>query len=95
MKLSVLSLVTFCELTSVVSQPVMMGSVDELYVMPEYRKQGTAQALLDKIESTFIDYGATQMFVEVWSFNRQALALYEKQGFGHHIHCLRKPLNPS
>ncbi len=85
----------FCELTSVVSQPVMMGSVDELYVMPEYRKQGTAQALLDKIETTFIDYGATQMFVEVWSFNRQALALYEKQGFGHHIHCLRKPLNPS
>jgi ribosomal protein S18 acetylase RimI-like enzyme len=32
------------------------------------------------------------MFVEVWNFNQQALALYEKQGFGHHIHCLRKPI---
>ncbi|MBR9787131.1 MAG: GNAT family N-acetyltransferase [Vibrionaceae bacterium] len=82
----------FCELISVVSKPVMMGSVDELYVLPEFRKQGVAKALLDKIESTFINYGAKQMFVEVWNFNQQALALYEKQGFGHHIYCLRKPL---
>ncbi len=83
----------FCELTSTVSQPVMMGSVDELYVLPEYRKQGVAKLLLDRIETTFIQYGAKQMFVEVWDFNQQALSLYAKQGFGPHIHCLRKPLN--
>lgn len=82
----------FCELMSTVSQPVMMGSVDELYVLPELRKQGVAKKLLDKIESTFTHYGVKQMFVEVWDFNQQALSLYEKQGFGHHIHCLRKPL---
>ncbi|EII5414405.1 GNAT family N-acetyltransferase [Vibrio alginolyticus] len=83
----------FCELISTVSRPVMMGSVDELYVLPEYRKQGTAQALINKIESTFSDYGAKQMFVEVWHFNQGAISLYEKQGFAHHIHYLRKPLN--
>ncbi len=82
----------FCELTSTVSQPVMMGSVDELYVLPEFRKQGVAKKLLNKIESTFIQYGVKQMFVEVWDFNQKALELYEKQGFGHHIYCLRKPL---
>ncbi|WP_098415916.1 GNAT family N-acetyltransferase [Vibrio sp. ES.051] len=82
----------FCELTSTVSKPVMMGSVDELYVSPEFRNQGAAQALIEKIESTFIDYGAKQMFVEVWHFNQGALSLYAKHGFGHHIHCLRKPL---
>ncbi|CAE6901019.1 GNAT family N-acetyltransferase [Vibrio sp. B1FLJ16] len=82
----------FCELTSTVSQPVMMGSVDELYVLPEFRKQGVAKKLLDKIESVFVQYGVKQMFVEVWDFNQQALSLYGKQGFGHHIHCLRKPL---
>ncbi|MGP8305094.1 GNAT family N-acetyltransferase [Vibrio sp. YIC-376] len=85
----------FCELLSVVSTPVMMGSVDELYVLPDYRKQGVAKTLLDKIESTFIQCGATQMFVEVWDFNLQALALYQRQGFGPHIHCLRKPLTRS
>lgn len=68
----------FCELVSTVSQPVMMGSVDELYVLPEFRKQGTAQALINKIESTFSDYGAKQMFVEVWHFNQDAISLYEK-----------------
>ncbi len=82
----------FCELMSTVSKPVMMGNVDELYVLPEFRKQGVAKKLLDKIESTFIQYGAKQMFVEVWNFNQQALSLYAKQGFDHHIHCLRKPL---
>lgn len=85
----------FCELISVVSSPVMMGSVDELYVLPEYRKQGVAKLLLDKIESTFTQYGVKQMLVEVWSFNQQALSLYTKQGFSDHIHCLRKPLNPT
>lgn len=85
----------FGELTSVVSNPVMMGSVDELYVLPDYRKQGVAKTLLDKIESTFIQCGAKQMFVEVWDFNQQALSLYQKQGFGPHIHCLRKQLTHS
>jgi ribosomal protein S18 acetylase RimI-like enzyme len=70
----------------------MMGSVDELYVLPEYRKQGTAKALIEKIEATFIDYGVKQMFVEVWDFNQTAISLYENQGFGHHIHWLRKSL---
>ncbi len=83
----------FCELTSTVSQPVMMGSVDELYVLPEFRKRGVAKLLLARIETTFTQYGAKQMFVEVWDFNQQALSLYSKQGFGPHIHCLRKPLS--
>ncbi|WP_423840445.1 GNAT family N-acetyltransferase [Vibrio mytili] len=83
----------FCELISAVSNPVMMGSVDELYVLPAYRKQGVAIALLEKIESTFTDYGVKQMFVEVWDFNQQALALYKREGFAPHIHCLRKPLS--
>ncbi|MDK9772028.1 GNAT family N-acetyltransferase [Vibrio sp. B181a] len=83
----------FCELISTVSKPVMMGSVDELYVLPEYRKQGIAKALIEKIEATFVDYGVQQMFVEVWDFNQTAISLYENQGFGHHIHWLRKSLS--
>lgn len=85
----------FCELTSSVSKPVQMGSIDELYVLPEFRKQGTAKMLLERMETTFIDYGVEQMFVEVWHFNKQATSLYEKVGFGHHIHWLRKPLDDS
>ncbi|MBW3696969.1 GNAT family N-acetyltransferase [Vibrio sp. T187] len=82
----------FCELTSSVSKPVQMGSIDELYVLPKARQQGIAKELLKFIESTFRDYGVKQTFVEVWDFNQAAIRLYQNSGFGHHIHWLRKPL---
>ncbi|WP_436322434.1 N-acetyltransferase family protein [Vibrio cidicii] len=82
----------FCELISTVSQPLPMGSVDELFVVNAYRHQGIAQTLLQKIEQTFTDYGVSQVFVEVWHFNQSAIALYQKSGFQHHIHWLRKAL---
>ncbi|NLS12608.1 GNAT family N-acetyltransferase [Vibrio sp. SM6] len=83
----------FCELVSTVSKAVLMGSVDELYVEPRFRQKGVAQALFHKIESRFIGYGVKQIFVEVWAFNQTAQQFYQQQGFGHHIHWLRKPVD--
>lgn len=80
----------FCELVSTVSKPVPMGSIDELYVLPEYRKQGAATWLYKKLETTFIDYGVEQVFVEVWAFNQNAHRFYEYSGFEPHISWLRK-----
>ena len=89
---SIIGFVTghFCELVSTVSKPVAMGSIDELFIMPEYRKSGVAEQLLAKIEQTLVDYGVQQIFVEVWDFNQAARALYNKLGFASHIHWLRK-----
>ncbi len=84
----------FCELVSSVSKPVPMGSIDELYVIPTYRKQGTASHLYRKLESTFIDYGVEQIFVEVWAFNTTAHRFYEDIGFEAHISWLRKSVKP-
>ncbi len=80
----------FCELVSTVSKPVQMGSIDELYVLPEYRKQGVATLLYKKLETTFIEYGVEQVFVEVWAFNHNAHRFYEDSGFQPHIAWLRK-----
>lgn len=80
----------FCELVSTVSKAVPMGSIDELFVLPAYRKTGVADQLLSKIEHTLIDYGVQQIFVEVWNFNQAAQSLYNKRGFSAHIHWLRK-----
>ncbi|HGF7192426.1 TPA: GNAT family N-acetyltransferase [Vibrio cholerae] len=82
----------FCELVSTVSQAVMMGSVDELYVLPDFRGQGIARQLCHKLERVFKDYGVKQMFVEVWDFNQSAQDFYQCAGFVQHIHWLRKPL---
>lgn len=80
----------FSEFSSTVSLPVFMGSVDELYVVPQFRKQGIGQALLKRIESEFKDYGVKHIFVEVWAFNKTAVDMYQNFGFEHHIHWLRK-----
>lgn len=80
----------FCELVSSVSKAIPMGSIDELFVLPEHRKTGVAEQLLTKVDQTLVDYGVQQIFVEVWHFNQAAQSLYNKLGFSAHIHCLRK-----
>ncbi|EKO3626691.1 GNAT family N-acetyltransferase [Vibrio metschnikovii] len=83
----------FCELISSVSQPIPMGSIDELYVVPCYRQQRVAASLLAHLEQTFVEYGVKEMFVEVWEFNQTAQHFYQQGGFVPHIHWLRKPLS--
>ncbi len=82
----------FCELVSQISKPVQMGSIDELFVVEELRRQGIAESLMEKISVTFEEYGVKKIFVEVWHFNHSAINFYHKQGFDHHIHWLCKSM---
>ncbi|WP_026025893.1 GNAT family N-acetyltransferase [Vibrio rumoiensis] len=82
----------FCELTSSVSKPLPMGSIDEFFVVENYRQRGVAKSLCQHIEAVFFDYGVQQVFVEVWEFNGVAQSFYREMGFTHHIHWLRKSL---
>ena len=82
----------FCELISTVSKPIQMGSIDELFVLPDYRNQAIAERLVSKLEKTFDDYGVKQVFVEVWDFNDNAKQFYQKMGFIPHIQWWRKSL---
>ncbi|GLQ74849.1 GNAT family N-acetyltransferase [Vibrio penaeicida] len=82
----------FCELQSSIMKPVQMGSIDEMYVEPGFRKQGIARLLFLRLERSFKDCGVKQMFVEVWQFNEAALNFYSNLGLEHHIHWMRKPL---
>ena len=84
----------FCELVSTVSKPVEMGSIDELYVVPEKRHSDIAGRLFRKLEQTFEDFGVKQVFVEVWDFNQAAVGFYKKMGFNPHIHWMRKAIEP-
>ncbi|WGV99133.1 GNAT family N-acetyltransferase [Vibrio sp. YMD68] len=82
----------FCELVSSVSKPIQMGSVDELYVRPQYRQRKIAHQLCETLNQRFKEYGVVQIFVEVWDFNAAALEFYNQLGFEHHIHWLRKAI---
>jgi len=82
----------FCELISAISKPIQMGSVDELFVVSEYRNQMVAHKLMCRVENTFDDYGVKKIFIEVWDFNKPAIEFYQKNGFVHHIHWLCKTI---
>ncbi|RJX72859.1 GNAT family N-acetyltransferase [Vibrio sinensis] len=83
----------FCELVSTVSQPVQMGSIDELYIQPDFRHNGIAKQLAMKLEARFEEYGVKEVFVEVWDSNEDAMQFYQQYGFDKHIHWLRKPIS--
>lgn len=83
----------FCELQSPIVKSMLMGSVDEIFLEQNHRNTGLAQQLFERIERSFKECGVKQLFVEVWQFNQPALNFYDKVGFGHHIHWMRKPLN--
>jgi diamine N-acetyltransferase len=82
----------FCELISAISKPMLMRSVDEFYILPEYRGQSFGQQLFKRIERELKNYGVVQLFVEVWDFNQKARNFYQQVGFDAHIHWLRKAL---
>ncbi len=65
---------------------VMLLSLDtadlvDIAVLPEYRKQGRAQALMDFSHKECTARGVKEVFLEVRMSNAPAIALYKKQGY--------------
>ncbi len=85
----------FCELISPISKSVLMGNIDELFVVEQFQKCSVATVLLQEMEKRLAEYGVVQVMVEVWDFNHAARGLYKKLGFQSHIHCLRKKISPN
>ena len=57
------------------------GSVDNIAVRPEARRQGMASARLDAFRRYGQEHGLDSLFLDVRPPNREALALYEKLGY--------------
>lgn len=57
------------------------GELYQIGVLPEYRKQHIAAAMLNRLHCLMRARGAAQCFLEVRSRNAAAIALYEKNGY--------------
>ncbi|MFC1802743.1 GNAT family N-acetyltransferase [Thermoproteota archaeon] len=71
-----------------------MASIDDLYVLPVFRRRGIATKLmvecLDRLESS----GSQSVRVNLISSNESALSLYAKLGFNIYRHSMKKELDP-
>lgn len=65
-------------------KPSKEGWVGLLFVKPEYRGRSIGQDLLNEIKNYFKSKNCTSIKLLVLSDNKQAIAVYEKNGFMRH-----------
>ena len=57
------------------------GYISNVAVSPAYRRQGIADALIDRLDAICASHGLSFVSLEVRAGNVPAVALYEKHGF--------------
>lgn len=55
--------------------------VQRVCVLPEYRRRGFGERLMNELRTAFAASGASSVFLEVRSLNAPARSLYEKLGY--------------
>ena len=63
-----------------------------MYVDPEYRGQGINQVIIAALKRWVASQQVTEMVLEVYVSNHNAVRAYEKAGFVHHLYQMRLPL---
>jgi|GEM_PF-1939411 len=68
------------------------GIVSELYVLPEFRKKGIGQKLLEECLSRIKAEGFKRARISVLSADKNAIKLYKKTGFSVFMRTMTKDL---
>lgn len=73
-------------------QDVRRGIIQNLYVHPGHRNQGTGGALLEEAETHLAQQGADRVALNVMAKNQDALRFYRRHGYDPHRVELEKPV---
>ena len=66
--------------------------LDNIYVLPEYRRRGIAAQLFDAVESWSRQRGAVRLELHTWDFNKGAMAMYTAMGMTPQRYVFEKKL---
>ncbi|MBQ7278587.1 MAG: GNAT family N-acetyltransferase [Clostridia bacterium] len=66
--------------------------LDDIYVLPSYRRNGIATSLFSHVESWAREKGATRLDLHAWDFNKDAIALYQAMGMSPQRYVFEKKL---
>jgi ribosomal protein S18 acetylase RimI-like enzyme len=61
--------------------PCKYASIDELFVIEPYRDRGIGRLLMNRAQQWAIDHQASEIELQVWEANTQALSFYETLGY--------------
>ena len=73
--------------------PKRYAIVDGIVVKTGFQNQGIGSILMDKVQEWAIARGATSIELNVYEFNKAAIAFYEKLGYRTLSRKMRKDLN--
>lgn len=66
--------------------------LDDIYVLPTYRRRGIASKLFAEVESWAKEQGAIRLELHTWDFNKGAIAMYEAMGMTPQRYVFEKKL---
>ena len=66
--------------------------LDNIYVLPSYRRRGIAAKLFAEVEAWAKKQGAIRLDLHTWDFNKSAIAMYEAMGMTPQRYVFEKKL---
>ena len=66
--------------------------LDNIYVLPSYRRNGVATKLFAEVESWAKEQGAIRLDLWTWHFNKSAIAMYQAMGMTPQQYVFEKKL---
>ena len=78
---------------SVMVKDVKTVCLDNIYVLPEYRRRGVAAKLFAAVEQWAKEQGAVRLDLHTWDFNQDAINLYRAMGMTPQRYVFEKHLN--
>ncbi len=66
--------------------------LDDIYVLPAYRRRGIAAKLFTEVETWATEQGAVRLDLYTWEFNKGAIAMYQAMGMTPQQHVFEKKL---
>ena len=73
-------------------EDLKMVCLDNIYVLPDYRRRGIATKIFEKVESWAKKQGAIRLDLHTWDFNKGAIAMYEAMGMTPQRYVFEKRL---
>ena len=66
--------------------------LDDIYVLPDYRRNGVATRLFTEVELWAKEQGAIRLDLHTWDFNKNAIAMYQAMGMTPQRYVFEKKL---